>query len=263
VIGHPNPPNQFWDDVHQNHWYRMSSTFDLVSNRVIGISLTDMDTGVTQWQLAPYADGSGGTFEMYLAGGPNNFQGRFQPTGIRIMAGAGGTPVRDGNQVGWDNVRISQGMQSVPNEVTIQPGNPGGAADARLLYEDDSQRLDARPGVVLTSSQPPLVFNLKFTAPKKNPALLRLTIDGHATAPIARTVEFKRAGTTTYDTIGSTENLAINTDAEASVSTSTSPSQYVDQATGLVEARIRCRAAGAVLIYPWRVRLDKVWLGGR
>jgi hypothetical protein len=75
-------------------------------------------------------------------------------------------------------------------------------------------------------------------------------------------VQFKRAGTSTWDTIGATAAFT-SSDAEITRSVSASTTTYIDQTTGEVDVRVRAKASGAVLLYPWRLRLDRVWLTGR
>ena len=76
-----------------NHWYRWSTTFDLDTNQILEVSLTDIS-------------GGGGTVTnnpvgRYLVGGSAG--GAPPPSGYRFFAGASGVA---GNTLGWDNVTI-------------------------------------------------------------------------------------------------------------------------------------------------------------
>jgi hypothetical protein len=245
--------------VVQNHWYRATVTFDLVANRFLGFALTDMDTGVSIWRLRPFDDGAGGFIELYLAGGPNNGAGLPPPTGVRMFAGSSAATA--GNKVGWDNVKATTGMLSVAETVTPGPGIVL-AGDIRSSFEDDGLRLETRPGVVLNSSLPPVVVAMKFTSPVLAPSTLSAVVEGNGTTPLTVEVQFKRAGTSTWDTIGATAAFT-SSDAEITRSVSASTTTYIDQTTGEVDVRVRAKASGAVLLYPWRLRLDRVWLTGR
>ena len=76
-----------------NHWYRWSTTFDLDTNQILEVSLTDIS-------------GGGGTVThnpvgRYLVGGSAG--GAPPPSGYRFFGGAAGVA---GNTLGWDNVTI-------------------------------------------------------------------------------------------------------------------------------------------------------------
>ncbi len=85
-----------WQNLPVNHWFRESTSFDFDSNRIISVSITDLDTGVTA-TFAPT--------DWYLNGGAT---GRPPlPTALRFFIG--GDSVTLGNTTGWDNLDILTG----------------------------------------------------------------------------------------------------------------------------------------------------------
>src|SRR5713101_2869590 len=61
----PAVPGPEWQNLSVDHWYRQSTTFDLGSNSITSVSITDLDTGnmatfqPTGWYLAGGASGGG------------------------------------------------------------------------------------------------------------------------------------------------------------------------------------------------------------
>jgi hypothetical protein len=85
-------PGAAWENLLLDNWYRESFTFDLSTNRVLSVSLTNLTTSITN------------TFdpsEWYLNGGSNPV-GLLDPTAFRIFAGGAA-----GNVAGWDNMSIT------------------------------------------------------------------------------------------------------------------------------------------------------------
>jgi hypothetical protein len=91
-----------WNNLDVTHWYNQSVTFDFDQNRILSVSITNLDTGDTA--TANPAD-------WYLAGGANPGQ-RPLPTALRFFVG-GGTGMVFGNIAGFDNLVISAGGHPV------------------------------------------------------------------------------------------------------------------------------------------------------
>jgi hypothetical protein len=85
------PDNRF-QNLAIDHWYRWSLKFDLDTNLVLSISITDLDTNET----ATYEP-----VDRYLWGGS---AGAPPPTGLRFFAGA---TANAGNTTCWDNLEIA------------------------------------------------------------------------------------------------------------------------------------------------------------
>jgi hypothetical protein len=132
----------------------------------------------------------------------------------------------------------------------------------RSTYENDDQRFECRPGVALTTALPPLSINMTFTTIFIQPDSITVNLEVNAsTGGIQRTVEILRAGTTTWDVMpgGTAANLPT-TDTVQTFTTTNNPMQYIDQTTGECQVRMRCKATGPVLVYPWRARIDRATL---
>ena len=85
-----------WNNLPVNHWFRQSHTFDFDSNRILSVSITDLETGVTS-TVEPT--------NWYLNGGAT---GRPPlPTALRFFIG--GDTVTSGNTAGFDNLVILSG----------------------------------------------------------------------------------------------------------------------------------------------------------
>ena len=77
-----------------NHWYRWSTTFDLDTNQILEVSLTDISGGGGTVTHSPVG--------RYLVGGAGG-GGLLPPSGYRFFGGASGVA---GNTLGFDNVTI-------------------------------------------------------------------------------------------------------------------------------------------------------------
>ena len=86
-------PDENFQGLDTEHWYRWSLTFDLDTNRVLEVSITDLDTNET-FSHEPA--------DRYLWGGAG---GGPPPTGFRFFGGATGVA---GNTTSWDNLTIEQ-----------------------------------------------------------------------------------------------------------------------------------------------------------
>jgi hypothetical protein len=81
-------PGGAWSGLMVNHWYRQYITFDLGSNRITGLTLLDLHTGVST-AVAPA--------EWYLTGGAASALA--MPNSVRFFVGGA-----QGNTMGWDNL---------------------------------------------------------------------------------------------------------------------------------------------------------------
>lgn len=79
-----------------DHWYRWSTTFDLDTNQITEVTLTDLTTNTTVTH---------NPVDKYLWGGA---AGAPAPNGFRFFAGAATV---EGNAIGFDNVDISTPVQ--------------------------------------------------------------------------------------------------------------------------------------------------------
>jgi MYXO-CTERM domain-containing protein len=89
-------PGPEWNALNLNTWYRMSTTFDFATNKILAISIDNLHDAAP----ATVLDTSG--LGWYMAGGANPTQPL--PTDFRIFGSGAGSNV---NQVGWDNISIT------------------------------------------------------------------------------------------------------------------------------------------------------------
>lgn len=85
-------PDPGFQNLQTSHWYRWSTTFDLGTNQITEVTLTDLTTNVTVTYNPP---------DRYLWGGSG---GAPDPTGFRFFAGSN---TAAGNTLGFDNVNIA------------------------------------------------------------------------------------------------------------------------------------------------------------
>lgn len=96
----PMIPGPQWQNLAVNHWYRQSTTFDFITNRISLVAITDLDTGDTA-TFTP--------INWYLAGGAGG-GGLPLPTALRFFVGG----TNPGNLQGFDNVLIGVGAAPAP-----------------------------------------------------------------------------------------------------------------------------------------------------
>ena len=96
VIEQVNDPD--FQGLSSEHWYRRSTTFDLDTNEILEVSITDLTTNVTA---------TNNPVGRYLFGGVG---GAPTPTGFRFFAGG----QVDGNTMGFDNLSIVPGPAALP-----------------------------------------------------------------------------------------------------------------------------------------------------
>ena len=124
-----------------------------------------------------------------------------------------------------------------------------------LLYNDD-QRLVARPGVVLSSSQTPLQIVVEGTSPVIAPTKLRFLLEAQVNqANIAQTISLFNFVSSTWTVIDTRPGTL--SDSVADLAASGNPARFV-LANGTVRARIGYKASGPVLSYPLQARVDRV-----
>jgi len=87
-------PGAAWAALKVGHWYRLSTKFDLSTNAITEVSVTDLETGEKT-----SAEPAG----WYLQGGndPSKFP---NPTGVRFFVGG-----QAGNTAGFDNLDVAAG----------------------------------------------------------------------------------------------------------------------------------------------------------
>lgn len=141
----------------------------------------------------------------------------------------------------------------LPTSTTLNPGIviSGTPQD---LYTSNDMYYVLRPGLVLSSSQSPIVLTLSGTAPGNNPNMLKMVVESHANqSNIRETIETYDFNAAAYETLNQT---VISTADVSRTLDITNPAQHVGPGNE-VRTRISYRAVGPVLNYPWRAYLDE------
>lgn len=147
----------------------------------------------------------------------------------------------------------------MPSSITQNPGRyvAGALSD---IWDSDNFYYEAWPGPVLVSTLKPLQFIIESTSTVETIIALSVQIETKATlANLPQTVELYNFTTSQYVQVDQ-RNIGT-TDGTITVTATGTPSQYVQTGTRKVRARLGYKPAGAVLVYPWKVSIDKVnWL---
>lgn len=102
-VQQPNAvPGAAWDALNLNTWYRQSTTWDFVTNKILSVSIDNLHDAAGPTVV----DVSG--MDWYLFGGANPTQDL--PTGVRLFAGGGANNI---HVVGIDNLEIIPAPASV------------------------------------------------------------------------------------------------------------------------------------------------------
>jgi glucose/arabinose dehydrogenase len=125
-----------------------------------------------------------------------------------------------------------------------------------LQYPDDD-RLQIRPGVVLVSSQAPVVLECAGTSPFPSPSGLDFVIEASASsAAIDLDIEVFNYSTGQFAHAGHVD--LTTTDTKYTIAVPGTPGNFVEDGSNEMKARISMRAGGPVLLYPWTGRIDMV-----
>jgi hypothetical protein len=143
-----------------------------------------------------------------------------------------------------------------PNNFAVAPGALVSGGLAELGISDDAY-LVMRPGVVLTSSQDPIALRVDGTVLGANPSELKIVVETKASAPSIRQItevwNFNTNGWQVVDTNPAISNAGPDTVLNVTL---TPPANYVGPAN-LVQMRLKFKAMGAILVYPWQARVDE------
>ena len=231
--------------------------------KVTGLSV-NLAPGTYHLSVTPVGGGSGRSFVSSTSGA----------NGVGAPLGNGNSFVDSGdlafnfanaNYLGTGNWDFSMGIESGSGPATFGPTaiNPirGILASGNLnsLQNSDNDRLVYRPGVVFSSGQAPISYELTATAPNTTTSELRFTVESQASAAsIQQKIELFDYIANAYVPVD-TRNLTT-TDTVAEVVITTNPGRFVQSGTRQVKVRLEFKATGAVFQYPWESRVDMaVW----
>ena len=159
----------------------------------------------------------------------------------------------DHHAVLWkaQNISVSQ-IESLQVERGLQLS--GGLTSVQA---SDEKRLVVRPGPVLTSLQPAVQLAFEADAAILSPACLSLSIESSSSAKLKQVVEFFDFLENRY--VVMTSDIVGQVDKVARADVSYQVSRYVQAQTGRIRARVGYFADGPALVFPWEIRVDRVW----
>jgi hypothetical protein len=153
---------------------------------------------------------------------------------------------------------INTGFEPVePKSFTVIRGNLLGNPQLQDVIESDDQRLLVRPGITLSSSQPPVEILFDATAPIANPTTMSVRFEGKASsASIAYTAYAWNYSTNAWVQIGT--GPMTTTDSIFTLNIPGTVANYIAAGTRAMRVRLTARATGPVLQFPWSFEVDQL-----
>lgn len=147
---------------------------------------------------------------------------------------------------------------TLPATMNVNPGIVLSGALSDIFVSDDYY-LTVRPGVVLSSSQPPVQVVLEGTSAIASPSSMTFRLEASANqANVGQTISLYNFTTGVYDQVDSRAASLTDTTVNA---VATNPSRYVETGTNKVRAKISYQATGPIVTYPWNAKIDQsVWI---
>ena len=184
------------------------------------------------------------------------------PNGVLTLAlslsssGQGSLVSREGGQPPRLILTTAVAADISPSTLDVSPGLITGGDLSSLLNSDDVY-LTLRPGVVLSSSQAPIVARLSGTAPTPTAFALQFTIESRSQqANITQRVEVFNFVSGQYQQLD--QRILPTSTPDTIVSTNiSSPNDFIGPANEM-RARISYKASGPALSYPWLIYVDQV-----
>jgi len=125
------------------------------------------------------------------------------------------------------------------------------------LTASDNNRQVLRPGITLSMSQAPIVYEIESDSPELSPSSLKFGIEGSMSSSTGqREIELYNFDTSAYESV-STVSMST-TEGLTEVVISSNPGRFV-AGDGTVRARISHRVTGAVLSWPWSSSTDYIF----
>ena len=227
--------------------------------RVSGL-LVNLAPGTYFLSVTPIGSGSGRSYLSSTAGA-NGVGSPLANGNAFVNSATLGLSFASAGYLGAGNWDFSMGVESGPTPLDFFPSslNPirGVLVSGNLtsLLISDTNRLIHRPGIVFTTSQAPIAYEVVGTAPQQSASELRFRIESHASSPaVSQRIELFDYVANAYVPFAPT-NLTTS-DAMRDVVVSTNASRYIQAGTREVKARIEFRATGPVFAYPWESRVN-------
>ena len=132
------------------------------------------------------------------------------------------------------------------------------AGNLQSIQNSEDDRLVLRPGIVFASGQPPIVVYAEGTAAVQNPLRISVSVESQASAPvIVQLVEFFDFMSQAY--VPRNEDRLLLSDDVYRYDQVRNVSRFVEPGTGKMRAKISYPASGPVFLFPWQVRIDRIW----
>jgi len=145
-----------------------------------------------------------------------------------------------------------------PTSYTISRGNfVSGSLESVLASDDD--RLIIGPGVVFSTSFPPVQVDFEGTSPMISPKLLAFEVESQCAPSAEMKIEMFNFSSQTFVTMGT--KMASANDTRWRVNSVTNVAEFIEPGTTKVKARLSYILRGPVFAYPWRARIDQIrWI---
>ena len=154
------------------------------------------------------------------------------------------------------DVRATQTITA--STTTLSPGIVVSGTPADLNTSNDVY-YTLRPGVVLSSSQSPIVLNASYTLPGGSASALGSVVESRAQqANIRQTIDAFNFSTSIYVQLNQ-QVLPTTTPDTVVTSTLNPPANFIG-AGNEVRLKISYKAVGPILSYPWQVFIDEATL---
>jgi hypothetical protein len=133
----------------------------------------------------------------------------------------------------------------------------GGVGD--LAISDDN-RLQLRPGVVLSTADHPIRIRIDGLSPHLTPSTIKVIVESQgSSAGVSQVIEMFVPVSGTWEQID-VGDINANNDGTVEVNITTNPGRFID-GSGNVALRLSYRATQPLLAFPWTARIDRaVWM---
>ncbi|MBA3726341.1 MAG: hypothetical protein H0W86_07780 [Armatimonadetes bacterium] len=134
------------------------------------------------------------------------------------------------------------------------------SGDLSSLLDSDNSRLVLRPGAVFSTEESPIQITLHGTVGQPSPTMLGFQVESNTSVSNAEIrIALYNFQTASYEVIE--RHPTSTTDTVEHVNVTNNPSRFIEPGTRNVRARLSYKALGAVFVYPWFARIDRVrWI---
>lgn len=225
-------------------------SYDIWSMKTDGTDLRHLTNDpAIDWYATYSADGSKILFV-------SNRSGSYQ---LYLMNADGTNVVQVTNTAGTNETPQYQplGVLSRPVAFAVPVGTVTSGSLSSLLYSEDS-RITLRPGIVFSTSQPPIQLTADGFLALSDPSQIHLRLEASVNqANLQMAVELYNYTTNAFEQIYT--GPAETNDRTLTSHVTTNPSRFVHAGDAAVKARISWKASGPVFSYPWQAKVD--WIG--